>query len=287
MKLNNVSFPYPVLGIGDDVMPSPSMQYSQRSDKFYYYIDIDIDMQNEGIQELIESGKVVYVCEVECPTTYLRKGILSATPHIEIKIPRKEVARTVTFQCTATVIEDIDDYENEGFHEDYKGFTFRLTPGDLIAYFGDFTFEADIQYDKLKSVDSMMSISERSDITEPQFNLAKDKIDIQLPNAIYKQYKEFGKKMEYASIIHSSLVLNALTYALYNIDEEVYQDKLWVRTIKWRLDNEMELKSLGIDPFESNEGIPQLAQAMLGNPYKRMFEGLDKINNLIISSEED
>lgn len=287
MKLNNVSFPHPVLGIGDDVMPSPSMQYRQSSDKFYYYVVIDIDMQNESIKKLIADEKVVYICEMECPTTYLRKGIPSKTPHFEIKIPRKEVARTVTFQCTATAIKDIEKYENEGFHEDYQGFDFRLTPGDLVAYFGDFAIEADIQYDKLKSVDSMMSISERSDIHEPQFNLAKDKIDIQLPSDIYRQYKEFGKKMEYASIIHASLVLNALTYALYNIDEDVYQDKLWVRTIKWRLDNEEELKSLGVDPFTSNEGIPQLAQAMLGNPYSRMFAGLHKINKLIISSEED
>ena len=105
MKLNNVSFPYPVLGIGDDVMPSPSMQYSQSSDKFYYYIVIDIVMQNKAIQELIDSDKVMYICEMECPTTYLRKGIPSKSPHIEIKIPRKEVARTVSFQCTATANE--------------------------------------------------------------------------------------------------------------------------------------------------------------------------------------
>ena len=284
MKIDNVSFPYPVLGIGDDILPFPSLSYSLSSDKINYYISIDFKMQNNCIAEYIKNGYAKFLCEVECPTTYYRKGISSSEPHMEIVISRNEIARTVTFQCTVTVLKDIPNYVNEGFHEDYAGMSFSLTPGDLMAYFGDFSLEADIEYDKLRSLDSMMSISKRTDIKEPYFNLHKDKIDIQLPEKMYEQYVGFGKKPLYASFIHTSLVLNALTYALYNIDADDLQSRLWVRTIKLRLENEEELKNLGINPFETNEDIPKLAQAMLKNPYERMFKGLENINSLL---EED
>lgn len=82
-------------------------------------------------------------------------------------------------------------------------------------------------------------------------------------------------------IIHSSIVFNALCFALYNIEEN--SETLWARCVNTRIDTEPELSVFkDLDKIQ----VPMLAQALLGDPYKRMFETLkaNLENNL---TEED
>ena len=79
---------------------------------------------------------------------------------------------------------------------------------------------------------------------------------------------------KFSSIIHASLVYNALLYALYNIDD--YDDRLWARTLKLRLQTEPRLKGLDL---EDPQDAPRIANELLGNPYKRMFDNIVAISN--------
>ena len=105
---------------------------------------------------------------------------------------------------------------------------------------------------------------------------------------MYKQYKEDIKgNATYAAIIHGSLVFNALLYALYNIDS--YPDKLWARCIKERIEKDPEIAKLKIDPYDEDdkEELPKLAQALLGDPFKRLFTGIGKIHKSLNFDVED
>ena len=68
MKINDLSFPYPVLGIGDDILPKPIFidEPQVMSDTTNYTFTVDFDMANPTIQQIVDSGFAIYLCEVTC-----------------------------------------------------------------------------------------------------------------------------------------------------------------------------------------------------------------------------
>ena len=285
MKTNNISFPYPVLGVGDDILPvlqEDCIQVNTSNDAHNYYFDIALKYENKDIRNLVESGYAEYTCEVECVKTLLRKSLPYTSDNFRIQIPRKTVNGRVTFSCYISVKKRIDKYVNSGFNEDYDGFSFDMEPGDILASFPDFYYDFDIKYDKLQAAGSFMVIREGIDeITK--FDFTGNKIEILLPPQLYKIYYE-GVGNKYAEIIHSSMAYNALTCALYNIDE--HKETTWAKTILYRIANEEALQRFMPDNPENDaqiEDVPTLANLLLKDPYNRM---LNYLKNLSPSEEE-
>ena len=67
MNLSNISFPYPVLGSFDDILPAPDEpKVDIRQDKNYYHFIIKLAYDNVDIKELVDNAFADYVCEVNC-----------------------------------------------------------------------------------------------------------------------------------------------------------------------------------------------------------------------------
>lgn len=280
MNFSNVSFPHPVLGIADDILSEIKVLSTINLSQDDYVIKLDYICDNDDLLKLIECKKAEYVCEVTCTDTVYREAIKGSNSKMEFNISRKSVKKGVEFQCLLVAKENIDSYSNSKFHSDYAGFNFSIDKGDVLAHFGGFSFNADIKYEKLKAVSSFMDIVEREDLTYSNIDLKKNKIEIQLPSDDYNIFRKdtIGKVPVFASVFHSSIVLNALLIALYNFEEhkEEYQ---WAKVIDYRLKNEKEFESLSI---EEKENIPEIAQCLLGNPFKRLLNGME-----IISHEQE
>lgn len=275
MKIKNIKLPYPVLGLSDDITPLPKFEIKKTSDKMKYTFDISFTVENPDIKKLIDEGYAQYVCEIDCIGTYLRISKTSKVPRFEIEIKRREVMGTISFFFSIVATNPIPHYTNSQAHPDYEGYTIDLNPGDLLAYLGEATYDAEIRFDKLQNVSSFMEIQE-----SPLFDgktyyvLSEPKILIQLPPELFKCYKERVRGPKFSSIIHASLVYNALLYALYNIDD--YDDRLWARTLKLRLRTEPRLSGLDLEDLQD---APRIANELLGNPYKRMFDNIVAISN--------
>ena len=98
-------------------------------------------------------------------------------------------------------------------------------------------------------------------------------------------YREIiGKDVRFMEIFQSSIVLNALTQALFCYDE--YSHKTWARTIKYRVDSDKSLSQYNIEELEPDQ-VPQLAQELLKDPYGRMFDRLKKIKENNENDEEE
>ncbi|WP_036876840.1 hypothetical protein [Xylanibacter oryzae] len=221
MNLNNVSFPYPVLGSFDDIMPAPNEpEVKIFQDKKNYYFDIKLSYENKDIESLVNEDYADYVCEVSCDMTKYRRCYKGEKLNILIDIPRKSVAGKINFTCTITVKKSISNYVNKGFHPDYYGHKFNMEPGDLLCMFAQFYYIADIKYDKLKAVGTFMEIVE-TDVELPSTILDKSKIELRLPSKLYRQYRDEKAINSKADILHSSLVLNSLTYVLCRIDRYI------------------------------------------------------------------
>lgn len=285
MRTNNISFPYPVLGVGDDILPmlpEDCITVETSSDIQNYYFDVKLKFDNKDIESLVMSGVAEYTCEIDCIKTLLRKSIPFTSPEFRIELPKKSINGRVDFGCFISVKKAITSYVNEGFNPDYDGVSFEMEPGDILATFPEFHYDVDIKYDKLQAAGSFMVIREGfEEITK--FEFSGNKIEILLPPSLYKIYQE-GVGNTYAEIIHSSMAYNALTCALYSINE--HKETTWAKTILYRLANEDNLRRfLPEDPDTDAtlEDVPTLANILLNDPYNRM---LNYLNNLTPSMEE-
>lgn len=288
MKYKNVSLPHPVLGIYDDVYPLLEDDCIRLADPVKtatdYSFVIDLTQRNRDITRLIEEQKAKYACEVTCKSTYLRRCIVSDTPHFEITLDRKEVNGRIEFQCYVATCQTLQNYTNSDFNEDYHGFTFDLDAGDLLAVFPLAWWNTNIKYDKLYAAGSFMQIVEAADgVERTWFNLDEDKIMIEMPHDLFMQYKRVGNS--FPEIIHSSLVHNALVYALCNLEEYAneHKEKLWVDSLIVRL-NEPQLQHYDLSDMNQ---VYQVADILLQDPYKRLLDSLERIANANNEELED
>jgi len=277
MKFDDLTYPHPILGISDSVEGNPDLLIDDiviTADD--YVLKVTYILNNDELDYLVKNGKAEYYCEVNCTNTIYRRLYTSVDNVLIFKIPRKDVKGKVIITALLVAKQEIGEYKNRMFHPDYNDYSFDLDKGDLLAFFREFDFNADIKYEKLKAVSSFMEIVEDENIEIANIDLEKHKIEIQLPTNDYKIYSNnsISQQHKYASIFHSSIVLNALLIALYNINE--YEDYLWVEVIRYRLENDEKLKNLNI---EEKGDIPKIAQILLGNPFNRLLNGLSKMND--------
>lgn len=271
MNLNNISLPYPVLGISDDIMPllpTDTVSVELRNDARNYLFTITLKFNNGDISDLIKSSKADFSCEYECAKTMLRCCKKTDKPVFEIEIPRHNINGRINFNCFVSVKEPIINYTNKGFNEDYERFSFNMEPGDILVAFPQFHYDADIKYDKLQAAGSFMQIRETNLHEEVFFDITGNKIEILLPTTLYQLYCNPQVKGA-AEVIHSSLVLNALTYALLNIKE--HEQTTWAKTVDYRLKNE---RGFSIEDLYDISNIPCLAQRLLKDPYDRLFNNI-------------
>lgn len=275
MRLSNISLPYPVLGVRDDVLPpldADCLQIELAKEPDAYRFTIKLKQENRTITRLIQAGRAEYTCEIDCQKAYLRECVASPSPSFNVVLPRRKVNGRINFNCFVTVKEPIKAYSNPDFNEDYEGCSFSMKPGDILVAFPQAHFDADIKFDRLQAAGSFMVIREDATIPTTRFDIASDKIAIVLPTDLYDIYAG-GVGDRNMEIIHSSMVYNALCYALTNIPE--YSETLWARCINTRIDTEPELAQY--KEFTALD-VPQLAQALLGDPYRRMLVFLNKSN---------
>lgn len=287
MKYKNVSLPYPVLGIYDDVYPLLGDDCIQMSDPVKtateYQFGIDLKQGNKDIAQLVNEGKAEYACEVTCRGTFLRRCYKSSTPHFDITLGRTEVNGRIEFQCFIATCQPILNYSNDDFNEDYHGFTFDLETGDMLAVFPLAWWNTNVKFDKLYAAGSFMQIVEAGDgIDKIWFNLNEDRILIELPHDLFVQYQRIGNS--FPEVIHSSLVHNALVYALSNLSEYQETGKLWADSLQLRL---AELHVLTSELKNDMSLVYKAADMLLQDPYKRMLDSLEKIANTQNEEQED
>lgn len=282
MRLNNISFPYPVLGVNDDIQPKlkeDAVKVSLNRDRVdVYELNVSLSFDNPCISDLIEKGYAMYVCEIDCQKTNMRKSVQCSDSKFSFEINRKSVSGIVEVNCFVTVMKDIHNYVNPGFHEDYAGAVFHLTEGDILVGFPQCTFVADPKFDKLKSATSFMQIRHDRESEYTSFDFTDTTIDIKLPTELFNIYNS-GVGTTFADVIHSSFAHGALLSALHVINQ--HPNALWAQAIVKLIQSTGEISKLC--QLESDGEIVisdtlQVANLLLRDPYQRMLRKLNEIN---------
>lgn len=274
MKFNNISFPHPVLGIDDTVSGNIDFSDKVLSGKDTYRIKFELNQSNNSINQLLQEDKAEYFCEVTCTNTLYREIFTSSDNNIAFELPKRHVKGKVEFTCLLISKTIIPHYVNKNAHSDYDGFDFDIEKGDVLAVFGKSSFNADIRYERLKAVSQILVVKPTKDFDFVNVNLEEPKISVEIPEEDYENFaSNYADDKKYDSVFHSSIVLNALLVALYNIKK--YKDKFWAEAIMYRIENEKDtFQNLSID---EPENVPEIAQRLLGKPFSRLFTGLDDL----------
>lgn len=275
MNINNISLPYPVLGVSDDVLPllgPDAIHVDVSRTRRDYTFTITLRHDNADILRLIRERRAEYTCEYSCPATMLRACEASEEPRFVITVPRAAVNKTINFTCFVSVKTPIRGYTNSGFNPDYEGATFDMERGDVLVAFPACNYDVSIRYDRLQAAGAFMQIRESTRYSEVHFDLSQDKIEILLPPALYSLYSD-PRVSGAAVVMHASLVVNALTFALLHITD--HEQTTWARSIRYRLETE---DGFSTDDLNDPTRIPALAQQLLRDPYQRLFNTLINSN---------
>ena len=179
MKINDISLPYPVLGISDDVYPllkadCVSIEKPITTATTLQF-KVHLRQKNKEISQFIRKGKAEYVCEVDCFKTFYRSCVRHSSPDFTIEIPRKSVSGRIKFDSFVTVKTPIEHYHNSQFNPDYDGVYFDMEPGDVLVAFPSAYYNLDVKYDKLFAAGSFMQIANGGDDNKPTwFNIRED-----------------------------------------------------------------------------------------------------------------
>lgn len=288
MKLNdNVMFPYPVKGIADNVVSPPiEVEIADESTPSEYVFKIHVvSLNDEDIQKLIDEDKAVYACEISCSYTMLLRSVLNNHGNFKIRLPRKRVGKRIDFTVAVLAKTIIPNYTNRHFHPDFlnQGFVFNLNPGEVIAKVSTFHIDADISYEKLKAIESILVVR-RHQLDSAKLvdvNCDGEKIEVLLPEHLYQQFKDgLAYDRRFSSSFHASFVLQALTIAITNYQHYLNLEKLWARVLNARFSSQRELFSdFDLSSEIDVEDASQIAQIILSNPYDRMFNTLLTLDN--------
>ncbi len=267
MRLSHRSFPHPVVGNSDDVENAAfQAAISVYDDRVNYYICVKLQCSSSTITKLVKKGDAVYVLHIECGNTLYRTAIEFTQNESEFMIPGENLNSNVEVNVLAQAKRDIKRYKVDQAHADYGNATFSVSAGDILAVSEGFTFDADINFDTLRSMSSIMQIRGRDySQDEPmEVDLSDEKITIYLSQVDFKSYKSIRAYKVLSASLITTLVLPALVEALTVLkgDHSDVEDTRWCRCLKRRI--EQAGQSLDIPSLT-------LAQYLLELPIKRAF----------------
>ncbi len=281
MKLTKFVMPYPVLGIEgafrDGCVVNSRMTFETTLTTFIFHVQLQMD--DEMIMELIQKGQASFSCEVDCAKTYYRKIFLSKDKKFVIELDRTSLVGNVQFFFSVVATTAIENYKNPNNNQRfYRGYSFNLQKGHLLSYLGEHSFNADIKYDELKAIGSIVEVKEDPKEKYTHFDFTGEKIRIFLPKEEFANFIRSNNHL-LADITHASIVQCGLISALYSFKS--HQKNLWAQTLVMRVKTDPKLK-----PFEHLDEldglqISQLVDALLENANKRMFATIDNLQNRI------
>lgn len=293
MQLNdNIILPYPCLylNIAEETnIQKPDFEILQRNTQNTTF-RLRTKIQNEDIESLIKAGKAKYCLELDCQRTFYRDAFLNETGIFEVTLNNNRYNGRLIGTLSVVAVAEIKNYKNAAFDSFYNSFDINIGPGEALAYIETIEFMMDQKNLDVKSItDDFIEVVADEKANYSRFDLGGDKILLKLPQTMYDQYQtRIATNSEYESYLHASFLLNILTSALQNIG--TYQNTKWAETLKDRIIKEDTLREIAVDnndndifDTEGNLANPDiaidLAQAILENPYKRMFDSFEKANN--------
>lgn len=299
MQIKNKLFPYPTINNSrlDSCYKETtySFEYEQlQEDEYLVLKDAHIEINNEPIINLIKEGKAKACVIVECSKSVFRKTYNIGLEPEDIKILISDLSDRVVISSFIYATQDIENYRNNDFLEDYEDYNFYIEKYDIIAIDNGSTLVIDYDETTDKKVSSIFLIIKDTETDKKNMRVEiGDKIIAYLPEKQFNMYDNMKKNNNYQNIFFSMLAIPILIEALEKIKNEQYDfDEIelnyrWFRSVKngFKKKYGYELTEEKFYEIDSAE----LAQELLNNGTVNAIEDLMKITfgNIMIGGNED
>jgi hypothetical protein len=274
MKLSNISFPHPVLGLKLEEKELPDMNglYNVTcSDNISRNAVFEINhevLSRPDILKLIEDGCAAYATEVTCSKTAYRKLFVSTNPKQKVEVKTDLFRDRVELHFFIIALKSFSYSDPDGsWHPDYRGIQFDIEKGMLLA-FGGYIMRMIPRGSAGQGVNSIITIDSKIDKEGP-FDVCIDSesITILLPSSTFEKFADlYQNQPGYNETFHASLAVPALVEALKAMADTTnvqYKEKMWYQAIEAKLDSEYRLTVNELD----GENLLELAQKIINNPF--------------------
>lgn len=301
MRIENVSLPYPVLGISDDIIPTleetgcsaPRINLEEEGDSIK--ISVELKLENSDILAYIKKESAEYAVEVTCPSTMFRECKTSPAPSFDFLIKKNLLNGKLDFESFVIAKKDIIGYKNEGLNPDYEGHIINLHKGDLLVAYKKSSYPLNLDLRNIRNIRSFMTVlkNPRENEHSVTYDLDGPKILIYLPEEMMVEYNksssDISENNKRKKILKASIYVQALTYALLHYKEykDNESDSLWVNALTYRM-REDDLREYCSDIFSGESSgdnsqnmndLFKLAHIMLNQPYIDMLQQISANRN--------
>ena len=275
MKIKYRLYPYPVLWDKNDDYKKPSKFLAEVEAKENFKnikLKINFLLKDKEIEKLIKENKAEYVIHIEAPSTYFRELISTRETEINYDLKDNDILGRLQISFFILAKEDILDYKNSNFNEDYSGESFNLKKGSIIAIADSYRFDIEKNDDNLEKVSSIFSICQKETVeqTGMTVDMNSDKIRIALNKPDYINYHQLSQNSNNINIINSVIIFPALIFIFEQLkkdfDDNDFDDYKWFR-------------ALGNKELLENQLSIDLAQRILNYPVERAFNSLKDEND--------
>ena len=238
MELRDRLYPYPILASFKDdyydsefnVYVTPTISAKNIVFEFQY------NLINEGIWDLLATGKAKVVAHIECPSTSFRTSIDVMDVGSKIEIPSGQVNNLIQICSFIVANEDINGYKNDDFNEVYEGLEFQIDKYNFLALGSQINIPIEKDYDEIKNITSIFSVIRSLDpnLEFVERDFYQDKIYIKIPAKQFDMYKISIQDPTNHSYMHSMILVPVLIEIFESLkrDEwEELEDKRWFKSL--------------------------------------------------------
>ena len=179
-----ISLPYPVLGLKDDYPDSKFIVTPEigLSNNLFCIREklTDVVIDNDYLDQLFRAGKIDTAYKVLCTSTLYCKTFIGQK---QIEIPADNLANHVSLEVFLVATEDIDDFRDDSFNEDYfigdPERSFLIKKGYIVGMAGHMAIP--LNYTFLEAASSMFSFSRGSLVDPISIDTSDKQIEITYP----------------------------------------------------------------------------------------------------------
>lgn len=280
MEIKYKLYPYPVLWDKNDDYKKPSkfsVEVEPKEDFKNIKLKINFLLKDKEIEKLIKENKAEYVVHIEGTSTYFREIISTKETEINYVLKDRDILGRLQVNFFILAKQDIKDYRNDNFNEDYSSETFNLKKGNIIAIADGYRFDIEKNDDELGKISSIFSICKKETVeqTGMTIDMGYEKIRIGLNITDYVNYSQLSQNPNKVDSVNSIIIFPALIYIFEQLkkdfNETDYTEYKWFRALENIFKKNGEELNKGL---LENEISIDLAQRVLNYPIERAFNSL-------------
>lgn len=278
MDIRNRFFPYPVLSsFSDDYISSHfTTEIALDRELNDLIFNFKSDINNTGLINMLDDEKAEYVYHIECSQMFFRTIVKTSDLETSFRVEEKKLQGKISVCSFIIAKEDIEDYSNEDFHEDFDDTKFSIPKGSFLAIGSQYNFTITKDTEDLFKIPSIFSIirEDTDDNIGAKIDSDGEKIKIILNNEDFANYRILANRPDIQPSLHGMLIYPALIQIFERIklsNLEEFEDRRWFKAISIKLkQGGLELNKDTIDLH----GSDTLAQRLLGLPINRALYAL-------------